>query len=72
MGISQSNRNRHSSRSPRSGQQSAAPSTSAFDPSEHTVQEVLDYIDAHPDESAAVLAAEQAGKGRKTVLSALG
>lgn len=39
-----------------------------FDPSEHTIDEVKDYVDAHPDEVDAVLNAEQAGKGRVTLV----
>jgi trigger factor len=42
--------------------------TAAFDPSAHTVDEVLAYIDEHPDELAAIVAAEAAGKARKTIL----
>lgn len=40
-----------------------------FDPSSHTVAEVLDYAAAHPDEVPAIVAAEQAGKARKMVLA---
>lgn len=40
-----------------------------FDPSEHTVEEVKDYLDgADEDERERVLAAEADGKGRKTLL----
>lgn len=42
-----------------------------FDPSAHTVEEVHDYLDDHPDETAAVLAAEQEGKNRSTLVAAL-
>lgn len=38
-----------------------------YDPGEHTVAEVGDYIAAHPDEEAAVLAAEAAGKNRTSL-----
>jgi hypothetical protein len=41
-----------------------------FDPAEHTVDEVKDYLDGqHPDEVARVLAAEEAGKARTTLLA---
>lgn len=43
----------------------------AYDPGAHTVAEVQDYVSAHPDELAAVLAAEQ-GRGdqsRSTLVS---
>jgi hypothetical protein len=39
-----------------------------YDPNEHTVVEVLEYLREHPDEAKAVLAAEDAGKGRVTIL----
>jgi hypothetical protein len=39
-----------------------------FDPGEHTVAEVQDYIAAHPGEVDAVLAAEAAGKNRTTLV----
>lgn len=39
-----------------------------FDPAEHSVDEVNDYIDEHPDEADAILAAEQRGKGRKGIM----
>ena len=41
-----------------------------FDPAGHTVDEVNTYLAGqHPDEVARVLAAEEAGKGRTTILS---
>lgn len=40
----------------------------AYDPSEHGVSDVLEYLAANPDEAEAVLAAERAGKGRKGIL----
>jgi hypothetical protein len=43
-----------------------------YDPGEHTVDDVLDYVDKHPDEADAVLAAEEAGKNRTTLVAALG
>lgn len=41
-----------------------------FDPSAHTVAEVLSYLAEHPDEAEAVLAAEATGKGRTSILNA--
>lgn len=41
-----------------------------FDPSAHTVAEVLAYLAEHPDEAEAVLAAEATGKGRTSILNA--
>jgi hypothetical protein len=46
-------------------------SSGAFDPGEHTVAEVEDYVAKHPDQADAVLAAEQAGKNRTTLVSSL-
>lgn len=40
----------------------------AFDPGAHTIAEVQDYVDDHPDESAAIRDAEAAGKARSTLL----
>lgn len=42
-----------------------------YDPGAHTVAEVEAYVTAHPDERAAVLAAEKAGKNRATLVAAL-
>lgn len=39
----------------------------AFDPSDYTVAEVEEYLDAHPDEAEAILAAEAEGKNRTTL-----
>jgi hypothetical protein len=39
-----------------------------FDPGEHTVAEVHDYLAAHPADADAVLAAEAAGKARITLV----
>jgi hypothetical protein len=40
-----------------------------FDPAEHKAEEVVAHLEVAPeDEAARVLAAEKAGKGRKTVL----
>ena len=47
------------------------PESTAFDPSEHTVQEVNDYLDQHrenaPGEVERVLELERAGKNRTTI-----
>jgi len=40
-----------------------------FDPSAHTVAEVLEYAARNPDEIPAIVEAEQSGKQRKMVLS---
>ena len=44
-----------------------------YDPSEHTIDEVHDYLRDHPDEAAAVLAAEQArgDDARSTLVNSL-
>lgn len=39
-----------------------------FDPAEHTVVEVEEYVEANPGERQAVLDAELAGKGRSTLV----
>ena len=39
-----------------------------FDPAEHTVSEVQDYVSAHPDERAAIRRDEEQGKARVTLL----
>jgi hypothetical protein len=39
-----------------------------FDPSAHTVAEVNDYLDAHPDDADRVLEAEAAGKNRVSIV----
>ena len=49
--------------------QSAAPEAPAFDPGAHIVNAVREYLAEHPDERDAVLAAEAAGKARKSILS---
>lgn len=43
-------------------------SSGDFNPTEHTVAEVKDYIETNPDEKDAVLAAEAAGKARASLL----
>lgn len=42
-----------------------------YDPSEHTVDEVLAYAAEHPDEAHDIAVAEEAGKGRVTILDRL-
>lgn len=46
----------------------------AFDPADHTVDEVIEYVQANPSQRAAVLALETAddGKQRVTIVKALG
>ncbi|MEU6535515.1 hypothetical protein [Streptomyces sp. NPDC047000] len=55
---------------PQESEDSTTPSA-PFDPSEHSAEGVLAYLDTttDADEIARVLAAEQAGKARKTVLA---
>lgn len=40
----------------------------SFDPGEHTVADVQEYLAKHPDQADAVLAAEKAGKARATLV----
>lgn len=42
-----------------------------YDPSEHTVTEVIGYVEDNPDQVEEILAAEQAGKARTTLVSHL-
>jgi hypothetical protein len=42
-----------------------------YDPSEHTVDEVLAYLDDHPDEAKQIRKSEKAGKGRVGILDKL-
>ena len=42
-----------------------------FDPAEHSVQQVLEYAQAHPELRAALRQAEQVGRQRTTILSTL-
>lgn len=42
--------------------------TAEFDPAEHTVPEVVEHIEAHPDDAARVIEAEHEGRARKGVL----
>jgi hypothetical protein len=39
-----------------------------FDPGDHTVSEVQDYLDAHPEDEQRVLAAEASGKNRSSIV----
>lgn len=41
-----------------------------FVPDEHTVPEVLEHVEEHPEEAPAVVAAERRGKGRKSITDA--
>jgi hypothetical protein len=43
----------------------------AFDPGEFTIAQVIDHLDAHPEQLAAVTEAEEAGKARVTLLDEL-
>jgi hypothetical protein len=51
------------------GANTPAPEAPTFDPGAHTVAAVLDYVAEHPEQRDAVLAAEAAGKARKSLLS---
>jgi hypothetical protein len=42
-----------------------------YDPAAHTVTEVIGFVEDNPDELEAVLAAEEAGKARSTLISHL-
>ena len=42
-----------------------------FDPSDHTIDEVLDYVENYPDEVLSVYTLEEEGKHRKTLLAKL-
>ena len=46
-------------------------STDAYDPGDYTVDDVVAYAEAHPDEVDAILAAERDGKNRVTLISHL-
>jgi hypothetical protein len=41
-----------------------------FDPGEHTVVEVNEYLGEHPDEAKRILKAERKGKDRTGILDA--
>lgn len=45
------------------------PSTLDFDPADHTVDEVKDYLKEHPEQTDAVLELEEEGKARTSLLS---
>lgn len=49
--------------------QSAVLEAPAFDPGAHTVNAVREFLAEHPEERDAVLAAEAAGKARKSILA---
>jgi len=42
--------------------------TQPFDPEEHTVEEVLEHLTEHPEDTLRVETVERAGKGRRTIL----
>lgn len=42
-----------------------------FDPAEHTIVEVIDYLDEFPDDTARVLGDEMLGKNRATLIDSL-
>lgn len=44
----------------------------SIDPSSMSVGDVLAHAEAHPNEAAAILSAEMAGKARKSIVVALG
>lgn len=61
MGIPQSNRR----------SRAGVADTPAFDPTGHTIPDVVAYVQEHPDDVARVVALEQAGKNRPTLLAQL-
>jgi len=52
-------------------EQAAPANGEEWDPADYTVAEIIEYVDEHPDEAADILAAEQAGKNRSTLISHL-
>lgn len=42
--------------------------TPEYDPAEHTIAEVREYVEAYPHQRDAVLDAEQSGKNRVTLV----
>lgn len=54
-----------------SGEADAGADEEAFDPGDYTIDQVLAYVDANPDEVDSVLAAEEAGKARSTLITQL-
>ena len=53
------------------GESAKAPAESDYDPAAFNGAQVIAYVKEHPEQAAAVLAAEQSGKQRTTVLAAL-
>ena len=47
------------------------PPEPGFDPADHTIAEVLDYLDENPDALQDVIALEASGKARSTLLAKL-
>jgi hypothetical protein len=67
---------------PRSGEEEAAPESApaasaapqvevGYDPAAHTVPEVVEFVEANPDQLDAILAAEEAGENRSTLITQL-
>lgn len=51
------------------GGEETPPEDTPFDPADHTIPEVEDYVGQHPDELERIYSAEVDGKGRTTLLS---
>lgn len=51
-------------------EQVAQPADAGYDPGQHTVAEVQQYLGEHPDQSQYVLDRERAGKSRSTLIGA--
>lgn len=49
---------------------SADQTSASYDPADHTVEEVLEYLEKNPDQVESVLKLEESGKARKGVLGA--
>lgn len=45
------------------------PDGEVYNPADHSIPKVIQYIEDHPDEAGAVLAAERAGKNRKGIIN---
>lgn len=58
--------------SPDAAEASTVEPDEPYDPGQHTVAEVLAYAADHPDEVDDIVAAEEAGQGRVTILDKLG
>jgi hypothetical protein len=56
---------------PEEGEEEPVPEDEPYDPSAHTVDEVLAYAAEHPDEVEVIAAAEEAGKNRVGILDKL-